>query len=496
MYVRSLHPPSLVRAPLPVLLSLTAALLLAGCQTTSLGNERVNTAARLTAEQRAQMREAAAGNVIHVDQPYYGQAVRAPLGQTHGLPLPQYAQQASSVSLPAEQGRGFLATMDAVSEQLDIPYLTKTQFTSQDGTSWDTPIVAQFSRSFEGTLSHFLDTISTRADVFWTYTGNSILFERMREVSYQLPLPNSSASMTTSITGIDNGSGSTTFSSESNHDPWTEIEERLSAAIALPGSVAISRNAGTATVLAPPSGQATALRIVEEFREIYGKSISLDISVFYVRLAEISEFEGGLTASFSEGTISGLTQALVSDGAAILSSGDIGVSLRALATNDAVVDYISASSVSQSGVPSPISLSSTQSYVSGETITTEDSTTTSALETDEIETGISIFSLPRLVDGGNVHLSLSILQSSLASLDEFTSGDSTVQLPASDSRSLSSDVILAPGSTLILSGLEGAYTTRDNRNNFFLGGHNETSVEDVRVIFIVRPSIIPVRGGS
>ena len=264
----------------------------------------------------------------------------------------------------------------------------------------------------------------------------------------------------------------------------------------MPGEVTFSRGGGTVTVLASPAGHAAAERIIDEFRALYGQRIAMEIGVFYVRTSEISEFEGGLEATLNEGSISGLTQALSGNGVATLSAGDIGFSLRALAQNDAVVDFTSASSVSQSGVPTPIRVANARNYVASQSETITDGVTSTTIETAELQTGLSIFSLPRLIDGGNIHLNLNILQASLASLDTFTSGDNTVQLPNTDSRAISSDVILSPGQALVLSGLEGSYTTRNRRSNLLLGGSNETTLEDVRVIVIVRPSILAPRDAS
>ena len=84
----------------------------------------------------------------------------------------------------------------------------------------------------------------------------------------------------------------------------------------------------------------------------------------------------------------------------------------------------------------------------------------------------------------------------MAKLDTFTSGNSTVQLPTIDQRALQNDAVLAPGETLIFSGYEQESASRSNSGvgdaNFFgLGGSAKGEKRKIKMVVMVRPTIIP-----
>ncbi|TMV53920.1 hypothetical protein FGG78_38880 [Thioclava sp. BHET1] len=192
---------------------------------------------------------------------------------------------------------------------------------------------------------------------------------------------------------------------------------------------------------------------------------------------------------------------MAGNGVATIASGNFSASFEALAQNNAVVDYRIGSTIAQSGVVSPIVLTTSQNYVSNSSVTSGvGGTTSTSLETGTVDTGISIHALPRLIGKSKIQLDLTILNNQLTKLDNFTSGDTTLQLPTVDERSIENDSVLRPGETLILSGYEQETASKDDAgtgsSSFFgLGGGRKASHQKVRMIVLVRPSIIPL-GGS
>ena len=164
------------------------------------------------------------------------------------------------------------------------------------------------------------------------------------------------------------------------------------------------------------------------------------------------------------------------------------IDFQSLAQNEAVVDYRQGSSVTLSGVATPIILSRISNYVSSVSIDDEGRTT---METSTIDEGISIHAIPRLIDRRQIQLTLSVLQNALVSLRLFASGTASLQLPTTDHRSVSADTVLRPGETLILSGYEQDVTTTNNARGILGTGRSGNSIK-VRMVVLVRPALLPL----
>ncbi len=162
------------------------------------------------------------------------------------------------------------------------------------------------------------------------------------------------------------------------------------------------------------------------------------------------------------------------------------IDFQSLASNEAVVDYRQGSSVTLSGVATPIVLSRISNYVSSISTDEEGRTT---LETSTIDEGISIHAIPRLIERQQIQLSLTVIQNALVSLQRFASGTAALQLPITDHRAVATDTVLRPGETLILSGYEQDVTTT-NKASGFLGTGREGNSIKVRMVVLVRPALL------
>lgn len=162
------------------------------------------------------------------------------------------------------------------------------------------------------------------------------------------------------------------------------------------------------------------------------------------------------------------------------------IDFQALANNGAVVDYRQGSSVTLSGVATPIVISRIRNYVASQSRDEEGRIT---METDTIDEGVSIHAIPRLVGPRQIQLSLTVLQNSLIALDNFSTPGATVQLPTTDHRAISSDTLLRPGETLILSGYEQERVST-SRSRGFIGFGREGSSGKVRMVVLVRPALM------
>jgi type II secretory pathway component GspD/PulD (secretin) len=336
-------------------------------------------------------------------------------------------------------------------------------------------------------------------DVAWGYDGTAITFDRMETRTYSVPLPSGTSNFETTMSGIS-GNGSTrsaSLSRSSAQDPWADIEAQLAPITPSPASTTFARNLGRVTVFGPPSVQKKAALIIDDFHKVYSTRIALEVAVFFVDAEKSDNIETNLSLSGTDGSFTGVAGALTGNGVATLSRGDVTVNFRALAKDASVVDYRMGSTVAQSGVVSPIVLTRAQNYVSKTTTTTSDGTTSTSIETATVDTGVSIHALPRLIDNRRIQLSLTIFQNDLTNLQTFNAGTSTVQLPTIDQRALQNDSVLTPGETLVLSGYEQEVASRSNAGTgaarfLGLGGSAKGSTRKIRMIVLVRPTLMPV----
>ena len=119
----------------------------------------------------------------------------------------------------------------------------------------------------------------------------------------------------------------------------------------------------------------------------------------------------------------------------MLSRGSSFVSFEALARDSAVVDYRLAATVAQSGVVTPIALTEERSYIRNVTTERGDDNNPgkTSYEIGELETGLSIAALARLVEGRRIQLAISFSQRAFRGFDaDVLARTGTIQAPTVD----------------------------------------------------------------
>jgi type II secretory pathway component GspD/PulD (secretin) len=139
-------------------------------------------------------------------------------------------------------------------------------------------------------------------------------------------------------------------------------------------------------------------------------------------------------------------------------------------------------------------LTNSKAYVSKISLESEDSAP--SIETDDINSGIAIYALPRLMKNGKIHLSVWVTQSELNSLETFDTGQGFVQLPDADQRAVEYTLTMSPGETLVMGGYEQERASSSSKKGVgILGSMGVRDSRDgdttrTRMVLMVRPSII------
>ena len=493
-----------VRAAAPVL-PLCAALALAGCDAGIRADARagLEEGRRLTAAERVRMRAVQRGEILREDRPFYGAAVEAPRGSVNGTPLPRRLEGARGVSLSLSGQADVRTVAAAVTEATGIPVNIRTRYVLADGQAVRVPIGTRMAvRDWEGPLSAFLDRMAARMDVAWSHDGKVVTIDRMTRRTWRVALP---LGVTEVSEGGEEGRGPA-LSVTRTLDPWAELEARLAPLAPPPARVTLSPQAGRVEVFGPPSVQKAAAAVLEDAAATAGARIGLEVAVYFVDADRADEFGIDARVSGTAGEFGASLAAAATGEAAgglVISRGASRISFQALARDGAVVDHRLASTVAQSGVVTPMSLTEERSYI--RSVTTErgddDNPPTVEYEIGELETGLAITALPRLVGGRRIHLALSFSQRAFRGFDpEVLARTGTIQAPTVDSREIRNETVLAAGETLVLSGYEQDVSAAADSGvgllrRLGLGGASEASRRRVRMVVLVRPTIVPGRGG-
>ncbi len=368
------------------------------------------------------------------------------------------------------------------------------------GENLHVPVEGPISLDHNGPISDLVHDLAARLDLSWRFDGKTIRFDSMDTRSYDVPLPPSNGALSSTLSGVNAAENSVSTTKNIAFDPWKELEETLKTVVSSPGRVTIAPNAGRVTIFAPASEQEEAAKIVKHFELVYSQRIGLEIATFHVDVEKSSDLAADIGVSVESGDLTaslgqGLADAM-RGGVGVISGREASVSLnlRALSGKRGLADYRMSNTVAQNGVIAPVVLTETRRYVSG--LTRGDGENGPTVRTDNINSGISIYALPRLMLNGKIHLSVWLTQAELNNLTTFDTGEGFVQLPEVDQRAVEYTLIMDPGETLVMGGYEQERSSSSRRGGIgglgALGfrGNRETGIRRTRLVLMVRPFII------
>ena len=480
-----------------------ASLALTACSVSELADRRSDTLAAEAERYRSALGAQQRGGVVEVEQPFYGGSASPvrPNGAhapDRGKPLPEELEEPLGVDIQASVA-GIATIQEILTGATGLDVVVRTRYPTSLGVI-EVPVSGTMSLTYRGPLSGILNRIGSKFDLSWSFDGTAIRFDRMISVTHDVPLPATVGKLGVQLAGVTTDSASISASQSLSVDPWADIEGALDQAVAPPATVAVARNTGKISVFGPPSVQRSAARVIDQYSEVYSTRIGLEIATYFLDATGTEDWAIGtfLQGAFGDGNFT-LGRGLVAAGSVgniAIVGGQLdgsAINFRALAADKDVVDYRLSNTIGQNGIVAPVSLLTTQNYVRETTREDKDDGSTKlTIKVDTIDTGLSIFALPRLLPrSGQIQLSLWILEASLNSLEVF--GD--VQLPKTDQRSLEYTVVLTPGETLVIGGYEQETVRKDRSGTgvaefLGLGGTAKAEVARTSMVVLVRPTII------
>jgi type IVB pilus formation R64 PilN family outer membrane protein len=370
---------------------------------------------------------------------------------------------------------------------------------------------------WQGKLSHLLDEVSDHFDAEWKYSNGTLHISQQIVRTFMLHALAGTTDIGGSVKTTDTNNGGLpqqSVDSSSKLVVWDEIQKAIDTIVGSKAKAAYSPATGTITV----AGSPTAVNAVESYLKMQNKMrlrrVALEAKVLTVQLSKDYDnnfdlnlviknaFHGSHAFSFSSvaatGTDVGQTvQAGILNAANTASAGTsqaVISALSAVATRVAV-EY-SGSLVTLSDQPAPLQVATKKSYVARVSGTSSDTTSSTSLEPGTLDIGLSMNLLPRVIEQDRIMLRIALGITDLVSLDLFTSGDSSLQLPTIDSTGFLQNAVLRSGETLILAGFErkNANDTQSGTGspmNWLLGGGESFGQgREIRVLMITA-SVLP-----
>ena len=463
------------------------AALLAGCGDTTLELARGETEA--AARRVAELREAAPAprfSAIRVVErrPWLG---LAPLEEASRRALPARLIEADAVTLPLAGIAEAPVLARRIEAATGLPVRLTGPAPEGAGASRRDSLAGIDRLSPEGgvwtgPLDALLDAWTRPAGYAWRYYEDREEIEIVRRQALAFRIHAlagrqryaASASTDDGAEGGEEGGAVTTsqsIASETEYDPWPEIEAQTRA-LAGPGAVVAAAPSSASLLVAGTPGDLARVRAFLSWlnREVL-RPVTLSVHVYSVRRERGADYGIGIAAAVAElfGTsaelaVSPESIALIRPSAAV---GDtLSATVRALSRTGTVSRVLSADIPSLNGKPAQFFELFKEAYLKESRTTAGDGIAQTELVPGTVSSGFAVSYIPRITGPGEVLVRLFASLRDRPAFREFSSGGRSIQLPAYASRAVQVSQKIGRGETLLVSGFSGSRAEAEGSGTF------------------------------
>lgn len=368
----------------------------------------------------------------------------------------------------------------------------------------DTPMDVEFEPG-EMPLSRTLDLIATRLGVNWSYDDQKgvIRFYRMVTKTWLLPIKPGSMSYTTAfsqgtmqtnnsnaINGSNQQPDSPIKSEAQNVSEVNSVKQSIETIMTRAGAISVDPSLGAITLTDTKDAVDKAEDIIKFEKGVLSKMVLIRLQMIQVTTNDNGQAGVNWNAvmtkalqsipGFQLSSISPVS--LIGQSGGVNNTGSIGLNITSGAFNGTSAILQALAEVGRVSTSTEIPLSiqnrhgmyynvrSTYSYVSATTPATSTVGGTGGvpgITTSQDQVGFKLMLYPSVTTRDSIDLTVSIDQSTLESLQTFTSGSGSnaqsVQLPDTNGEGATIDAIVHNGGTLILTGFEQKQNQYDRR---------------------------------
>jgi type IVB pilus formation R64 PilN family outer membrane protein len=368
--------------------------------------------------------------------------------------------------------------------------------------------------NYSGPVHGLFTLLATKVGMAWEYQDGSVSFASTSvkifslwgapgRVKFSNTITNQSKDTTSSGSTIAGSvqvqdtaiATAQTNATELSFDIWEDTEKEVKSLLTPTGTVTMNQAAGTITVRDTPHTLRQVGTYLDELNQRLARQVALSIKVWSLEIED--SFEAGLSLDifFENPNVlvsAGANPALKMMGlggelSAAIVDGKLRNStalLKGLRRMGNATQVTSGGGVVMSNQPVPIQAIRRDAYLAGSTRSTSQYGDTTSLTPGEVTTGFAMTVIPHILEGRRVVLQYSINLSSLDAMEEFSSGDSTIQLPRVSSRSFSQRMSLKMGQTLVLAGFEQELDGRNNQAGLVALGRGQEYTKSLIIITI------------
>ena len=362
-----------------------------------------------------------------------------------------------------------------------------------------------------GPLDGLLDAWTGPAGYDWRYVAGAndtasgaIEIGRRRSVVFRIHALAGKQHYTAATSTSDAASGggnrtSQTIASETDYDPWPEIEAQVAALVSPGARVALAPSSASLLVSGLPRDIARVRAFLAWLNREVLRPVTLSVHVYSVTVEREADYSLGLAASIARlfGTAAQLTVA--PEGVALIrptagGGNTLSATVNALARAGAVSRVLSADIPSLNGKPAQFFELYKEAYVREQRTTAGEGIAQTELVPGTVSSGFAVSYIPRITGPGEVLVRLFASLRDRPVFREFTSDSQTVQLPAYASRAIQVSQKIGRGETLLVTGFSarGAEAGRSGTFDADLplpGGTRRASVARTEQVLLLTAAI-------
>ena len=262
--------------------------------------------------------------------------------------------------------------------------------------------------------------------------------------------------------GGDSGGGNSTsqsISTETDYDPWPEIENQLKELLEPGTRLSVAPSSASVTVTGTPREIARARAFLGYLNREVLRPVTLSVHVYSVRVERAADYDLGLSFSIARLLGKALQVSVGANAVALIKpspggeSGDtLSATVRALNRAGAVSRVLSADIPSLNGKPAQFFELFQEAYLRELRTTAGEGIAQTQLTPGTVFSGFAVSYLPRITGPGEVLVRLFASLRDRPSFTAFTTNDQTIQLPAYASRAIHVTQKIGRGETLMVTG--------------------------------------------
>ena len=371
--------------------------------------------------------------------------------------------------------------------------------------------------NYDGKLVGLLDQVAAQSGYGWDFSreNHTIVFARTLvrtfvltaapgNVTYENQLTNksretkgSSGSLgdkvnSTVTTGGEDAQIAQNYKSNLKHDIWADTLKSVESMLSSIGKATSNQGAGTITVRDRPENLRQIAAFIDELNSRYDKQVALKVQAYLLELNDENSAGIDLQLIFSNNKVNLVAGSLTTLGTIGTASATIVDASSKLRNSKGILqalkEYGNARQITSAGIvamnnqPAPVLAIRKTAYLAGTSTQTTQYGQETTLTPGEVTTGFSMTVTPHIMSGRRLVLQYNVSLSALDSMEEFTSGEATVQLPQVSTRAFSQRASMMMGQTLVLAGFQQARQTEDT--SFGLISANKSAEWNKNIIII------------